>query len=473
MLPGYQANPSIAPTNPNGVQIYKNSYSAGGSATKIPNYKRKRLAEDQVDDTWKNRLMNLFTDIHEFVNYHYTKTIVVLLTIVWYVSAVAAITTSKMVMLNLPLPYSLCTCQFITASIITTIYNYFFPSSFNRKRSASKLASNPSDLDLESMEEREKVIDVLDNNINTNTNTSSNNVLVSGSSSGDVSSSSLSALPLTLPLSLSNSINPKYAVSRSKKKNLLLRLLLFTDKNEKNYSIILYLTAFAYTCGFLFTNMAFSIVTASFAETVKSGEPITSVILAYLILREVESIPTYMCLIPICIGVACSCIHDDSFNTFGFAYAAISNICFSGRAVYAKQIMQHFPNAIDEVSLFSYVSYIGLILLIPMAVFMEGDKIYNKFILGLDNSYIKNRKELLIIILCNGIAYTCYNTMSFLVLTRTNMVTHAILNCFRRVFIIIYTCYFFDIQLSNTNLAGVGIAVGGVMMFGYFKGRKY
>ena len=45
-------------------------------------------------------------------------------------------------------------------------------------------------------------------------------------------------------------------------------------------------TALSYTCGFLFTNMAFGVVTASFAETVKSGEPINSVIFGWFVLGE-------------------------------------------------------------------------------------------------------------------------------------------------------------------------------------------
>ena len=108
-------------------------------------------------------------------------------------------------------------------------------------------------------------------------------------------------------------------------------------------------------------------------------------------------------------------------------------------------------------------------MLIPVATYMEGTKLYAKFVLNMDDSYIGSRSDLLFLAAANGLAYTCYNVMSFLVLTRTNMVTHAILNCIRRVFIIIFTCYFFDIHLTNTNLVGVGIAVAGVITFGYFK----
>jgi len=239
--------------------------------------------------------------------------------------------------------------------------------------------------------------------------------------------------------------------------------------SSKQHGAILYKIAVSYTCGFLFTNMAFSVVTTSFAETVKSAEPLSSVVMAYFVLREIESIPTYMCLIPICIGVACSCLHDDSFNTFGFSCAALSNVMFSVRAVYAKQLVQTSKHLLDETQLFGYVSVIGLCLLLPVALIQEGASVYSKVVLNWDTNYVGSRSLFFCILLANGLAYTCYNTMSFLVLTRTNLITHAVLNCVRRVFVIIFTSIFFDLHVSNMNLAGVGVAVAGVMAFAYFK----
>merc|ERR1711879_773989 len=66
---------------------------------------------------------------------------------------------------------------------------------------------------------------------------------------------------------------------------------------------LLFGTSSTYTAGFWFTNLAFSLAAASFVETVKSGEPITTVILAFVLLGEVETLTTYATLVPVCIGV--------------------------------------------------------------------------------------------------------------------------------------------------------------------------
>lgn len=235
------------------------------------------------------------------------------------------------------------------------------------------------------------------------------------------------------------------------------------------FNLLVAQIALSYSLGFIFTNMAFSVVTASFAETVKSAEPISSIALGYLVLNEVATLPTYLTLIPICLGVSISCIHDDSFNMGGFLYAAISNLCFSGRAVLAKRLLKQYPGSLDEVQLFHRVSLIGLYLLVPLTLLTEGRAILALF--QGDATMVDTYLELLALVLVNGCAYACYNLMSFLVLSRTNLVTHAVLNCFRRVFIILFTSYYFNVEISRFNMAGVAMAVLGVCLFAFFRSR--
>ena len=475
------------------VQVYKNSYASDAtSPNKFRNKlrKKKRLSEDEHDGgSFREILLRPVDELLRIVGadpYKWDDMLqnggyVFVLVLAWYFSAVFAITTSKMIMLNLPLPYTLCTSQFITASLVTLIYGWIWPPPTTNSAGVAallKMSSNPSDHQLDALNNTHIggagiISGHSSSNSNSNSNTSQNRGrgLAQMSSIRDRANSAsitTDSFNLNAGMMQNSGGDDTNETKYNTKSRGSLASMLFRCSNKK-HGAILYITAFSYTCGFLFTNMAFSVVTASFAETVKSAEPITSVIMAYVVLKEVENVPTYMSLIPICVGVACSCLHDNSFNTFGFACAAFSNICFSTRAVYAKKLMKSFPGAISEVTMFGYVSLIGLCMLIPVATYMEGTKLYAKFVLNMDDSYIGSRSDLLFLAAANGLAYTCYNVMSFLVLTRTNMVTHAILNCIRRVFIIIFTCYFFDIHLTNTNLVGVGIAVAGVITFGYFK----
>jgi len=229
--------------------------------------------------------------------------------------------------------------------------------------------------------------------------------------------------------------------------------------------------AVSYTFGFVFTNLAFSVVTASFAETVKSAEPISSVIMGFFVLSEVATLPTYLTLIPICAGVSISCFHDDGFALNGFLFAAASNLCFSARAVLAKKMLKQFPGAVSEVEMFRLISLMGLGVLVPLTLVSEGAEIYAFFFSG-DATMTQTYIELLSLLFLNGCAYATYNLTSFLVLHRTSLVTHAVLNCFRRVFIIVFTSIYFNVEISTFNMLGVAMAVLGVLLFSYLRGRE-
>jgi solute carrier family 35 protein E1 len=204
---------------------------------------------------------------------------------------------------------------------------------------------------------------------------------------------------------------------------------------------------------------------ASFAETIKSAEPISSVLIGFLYLNEHSSLLTYSTLLPICIGVGISCIGESHFNVIGFFAAFASNICFSTRAVISKHLIKSYTTKINDVVLFHHISKYGLMILIPITILRE----YNNIIHTLRISTNYQLIRLCMMFIINGCAYSCYNLVSFAVLSRTELITHAVLNVFRRVVIIILTSIFFQNYLSSLNLFGVILAISGVLSFAYSK----
>ena len=213
----------------------------------------------------------------------------------------------------------------------------------------------------------------------------------------------------------------------------------------------------------------YTTVSAAFAETVKASEPITTVAIGLIFLKETVSMRTYSTLIPICCGVALSCYHDESFNTLGFLLAAGSNVCFSSRAVLAKKLNILYPEGIDDITMFSLISTQGLMFLVPITIFVEGQKLMG--IINGSSLYQSefNRQYVFFALIINGIMFAIYNLVSYLVLRRSDLITHSVLNAFRRVFIIVFTTYFFKTPLTLFNMIGVGIAIVGVLCFGYSK----
>lgn len=236
-------------------------------------------------------------------------------------------------------------------------------------------------------------------------------------------------------------------------------------------------------------------MSTSFAETVKSSEPISTTLIGLLFFKERNSAWTYLTLLPICFGVGISCFHSDNFNLMGFLLAAGSNICFSSRAVLAKKKSVAFPDSMDEIHMFADISQKGLLLLIPLCILLEGigqGAIKNAFYsigralsiksrgiydgitaeTGPSDAVEESWTVLPALVLLNGVMFACYNLVSYVVLRKTDLVTHAVLNVFRRVVIILFTAYFFHSELSLLNMFGVGLAVIGVLLFGYFRSME-
>ena len=228
-----------------------------------------------------------------------------------------------------------------------------------------------------------------------------------------------------------------------------------------------------YTLGFILTNMAFSKVSASFAETVKASEPLTSVLLGYIFYAEFLSTKAYLTLIPICIGVATSCASSDSFNVVGFSLAMGSNFFFSSRAVLSKLLMRSYPDAMNEISLFTHISFIGVIVVLPFVLWYDTLPVVSDTALNSEANDSVSTAMLCLMYLCNGVAYTIYNLMSFMVLMRTNIATHAVLNVFRRVFIIVFTAIYFKNHLSTLNMLGIFLSIAGVLLFNAVKENKH
>ena len=70
-----------------------------------------------------------------------------------------------------------------------------------------------------------------------------------------------------------------------------------------------------------------------------------------------------------------------------------------------------------------------------------------------------------LLLMLNGSMFAFYNLASYGVLKRTELVTHSVLNVFRRVFIIAFTSVYFHVQLTVYSIVGVGLATIGVLLF--------
>ncbi|KAB2020472.1 hypothetical protein ES319_D07G070900v1 [Gossypium barbadense] len=226
--------------------------------------------------------------------------------------------------------------------------------------------------------------------------------------------------------------------------------------------------AVVHTLGNLFTNMSLGKVAVSFTHTIKAMEPFFSVVLSAMFLGELPTLWVVASLVPIVGGVALASVTEASFNWAGFWTAMASNLTNQSRNVLSKKVMVNKEESMDNITLFSIITIMSLILLAPVAIFTEGVKFTPAYL----QSAGLNVKEVVVRSLLAALCFHAYQQVSYMILQRVSPVTHSVGNCVKRVVVIVSSVLFFKTPVSPINSLGTGIALAGVFLYSRVKRIK-
>ncbi|PON52485.1 Triose phosphate/phosphoenolpyruvate translocator [Parasponia andersonii] len=229
--------------------------------------------------------------------------------------------------------------------------------------------------------------------------------------------------------------------------------------------------ALAHTLGNLLTNVSLGKVAVSFTHTIKAMEPFFTVLFSALFLAEIPTLWVVSSLIPIVGGVALASFTEATFNWIGFCSAMASNITNQSRNVFSKKFMVQEEETLDNINLFSVITIISFILLVPSAILLEGVK-FSPLYLQSAASQGLNIKELCVRSLLAGFCFHSYQQVSYMILQMVSPVTHAVGNCVKRVVVIVSTVVFFQTPVSPINSLGTAVALAGVFLYSRAKRIK-
>jgi drug/metabolite transporter (DMT)-like permease len=252
-----------------------------------------------------------------------------------------------------------------------------------------------------------------------------------------------------------------------------------------------------FSFGFLATNYGFSDSSASFVETIKAAEPITSASVAVLWGIESLSRSETASLGVIVAGVLLSTLGNsagshDSTTTAASASATAANnfadsvqvclivmaanLCFSFRGLYQKLFRastEGNAQVVDDLNLQFRMQQIGACLLVVPVILFESTTIIS-LVWNASKSYggmipIGVIWQYIALALVNGCAFASYNLASTFILSRISVVHHAALNCLRRIFAIIVTSFVFVVPITFMGAFGIIISVVGFLSFTHYK----
>lgn len=222
----------------------------------------------------------------------------------------------------------------------------------------------------------------------------------------------------------------------------------------------LFLPTLSHLVGHVSTCISFSYVAVSFSHIVKSCEPAFGALGSALVLKEIYSPGVYLTLLPIILGVALSAVTQIQFSLPGFLFAMLSNVAFASRNIFSKLTMGDFKKdeTLTPENLYGIMSVMALLIELPFALAIEGLPMLPS-------------KGIACLLGYSGIFYTLYNTVSFMALGRTGVVTHAVGNILKRASVIIVSILVFRTPIKLLNGVGMAVALAGTALYSLVKQR--
>jgi solute carrier family 35 protein E1 len=227
--------------------------------------------------------------------------------------------------------------------------------------------------------------------------------------------------------------------------------------------------AFFHTVGHVSACVSFSHVAVSFTHVVKSAEPVLSVILSQLFLKEVYPFYVWASLLPIVVGCSLAAVNEVSFAWAGFNNAMISNLGMVLRNVYSKKYLDEFKD-IDGINMFALLSILSIFITAPVAVVVEGFKggVYQWGAMAdaATQSLGGDFVTFLRLVVASGIFYHLYNQASYMVLGQgISPVTFSVGNTMKRVAVVVSSVVFFQNPVSPMNWLGSMLALLGTGLY--------
>jgi len=200
-------------------------------------------------------------------------------------------------------------------------------------------------------------------------------------------------------------------------------------------------------------------VPVSFTHTIKATMPLFTVILSRLILREKQTLPVYISLIPIMIGVVIATMSEVSFNMTGLISALVSTFGFSLQNIYSKKSLKDI--SIHHYILLALLAKISCCLFIPFWFFYDAIQIYS------DQKYrqVKTSSWIIFYLLFDGLLNFIHNVAAFTMISFVSPLSYSIANSSKRIVVIGLSLFILKNPVTWTNVFGMTLAIFGVILY--------
>ncbi|KAF2182800.1 TPT-domain-containing protein [Zopfia rhizophila CBS 207.26] len=234
--------------------------------------------------------------------------------------------------------------------------------------------------------------------------------------------------------------------------------------------------------GHILSSDATARIPVSLVHTIKGLSPLLTV-LAYRVFFQIKySIPTYLSLIPLTLGVIMACSADFNANFMGLLMAFASAVLFVTQNIVSKQIFNDAAAAEreglpptkfskpDKLNLLCYSSGLAFVFTFPLWLWSEGFMLMGDFLQDAsislsDRPGSLDHGRLLLEFLFNGTFHFGQNIVAFVLLSMVSPVTYSVASLIKRVFVIVFAITWFGNPMTKIQGFGVALTFLGLYLY--------
>lgn len=250
--------------------------------------------------------------------------------------------------------------------------------------------------------------------------------------------------------------------------------------NKEIIMATLPLTAFQIG-GHILNSDAMSRIPVSLVHTIKGLSPLMTVI-AYRMFFDIRySIPTYLSLVPLTLGVIMACSASFGGNFVGLTYAFGSAVLFVTQNIVSKKIFNDAAKAEadgtpigrrkpDKLNLLCYSSALAFLFTAPIWLWSEGFSIaadfWRDYSIDLrERPGSLDHGRLAVEFIFNGTFHFLQSLVAFVLLGMVSPVTYSVASLIKRVVVIMFAIVWFGNPMTTIQGCGFGLTFLGLYLY--------
>jgi drug/metabolite transporter (DMT)-like permease len=203
----------------------------------------------------------------------------------------------------------------------------------------------------------------------------------------------------------------------------------------------------------------------SFNQASGATTPFFTAIFSAIITRKLETLNTYLALVPVVVGIILASGTEPLFHMLGFIVCVSATAARAFKSVLQGLLLASEAEKLNSMNLLMLMAPISVAILVPACVILEPNSIHKAILLAKENY------GFVLLLLLNSLTAYFVNLTNFLVTKHTSALTLQVLGNAKGVVATGVSILLFRNPVSTAGMLGYGLTVVGVIL--YSESKKY